>query len=420
RIRSIGTTVSALQGSLARKRREREKRRVAFHLYFSLFLLSIRTRSRMGVEARRLIKKANKNAPPILSHEFVIQNHGDITSVILMVVFLGFMWQQTSAIAQVFVLPQYNETINLTVGENIVTQVEGFRVGLRDIFTVLFYTVACVTVHAIIQEYVIDKLIKKICRDSKLSVSKTKLVKLNESGQLFVFWAYTLAHALWVLSDYFHTFNDVGKLWLNYPEEHRIMSLRTKFFFIIQLAYWLHSFPEFYLQKYKGEEMKERTLPILIHIAAITAGYALNFNRITLVLLSLEAIVGVLFHAARFLHIIECKNTALRLFHSWNIVFVVARLLETFVAAVVFWHGFKVNETPFVDFEQGNFNTSFIRLNALFVVVVLQGYQFAQFALFHFGRFRDSWSKKAKKTQSNAAISTAKNAAKAKKEKKEE
>lgn len=47
----------------------------------------------MGVETRRLVKKTNKNAPPILSHEFVIQNHGDITSVILMIVFLGFMWQ---------------------------------------------------------------------------------------------------------------------------------------------------------------------------------------------------------------------------------------------------------------------------------------------------------------------------------------
>lgn len=46
---------------------------------------------------------------------------------------------------------------------------------------------------------------------------------------------------------------------------------------VIQLAYWLHSFPEFYLQKYKGEEMKERTTPILIHIVAITAGYVLKW-----------------------------------------------------------------------------------------------------------------------------------------------
>ncbi|GMR47721.1 hypothetical protein PMAYCL1PPCAC_17916, partial [Pristionchus mayeri] len=373
----------------------------------------------MGVETRRLIKKTNKNSPPILSHEFVIQNHGDITSVILMIVFLGFMWQQTSAIAQVFVLPQYNETINKTTADNQLVISEGFRVGLRDVFTVLFYTVACVTVHAVIQEYVIDKLIKKICRDSKLSVSKTKLVKLNESGQLFVFWAYTLGHAIWCMMDFFQSQTDITKLWLDYPEEHRVMPLRTKFFFIVQLAYWLHSFPEFYLQKYKGEEMKERTTPILIHVAAISAGYALNFNRITLVLLAFEAFVGFIFHAARFLHIIECKNTSQKLFRVFNIVFVISRVVETLLAAVVFWHGFKVNETPFIDIAEGNFNTSFIRLNALFGVVVLQGYQFALFALFHFGRIRESWSKKAKKSQSTTITPTPKTT-KTKKEKKDE
>lgn len=64
-------------------------------------------------------------------------------------------------------------------------------------------------------------------------------------------------------------------------------------------------------------------------------------------------------------------------------------------------------------------NVSIFRLNALFGVVVLQGYQFALFALFHFGRLRESWSKKTKKAQSNNVVSTTKNT-KSKKEKKEE
>ncbi|GMS95261.1 hypothetical protein PENTCL1PPCAC_17436 [Pristionchus entomophagus] len=197
---------------------------------------------------------------------------------------------------------------------------------------------------------------------------------------------------------------DMTKLWLNYPEEHRTIPMKTKFFFIIQLAYWHHSFPEFYLQKYKGDEMKERTTPILIHIVAIAAGYALNFNRITLVLVALEALVGLIFHAARFLHIIECKNTSSKLFRIFNIIFVISRVMETLLAAVVFWHGFKVNEDALRRYPRGNFNTSFIRLNALFGVVVLQGYQFALFALFHFGRIRESWSKKTKKTQANPPV----------------
>lgn len=35
-------------------------------------------------------------------------------------------------------------------------------------------------------------------------------------------------------------------LWTDYP--HTEMSYLFKFYFIIQIAYWLHAFPEFYFQ----------------------------------------------------------------------------------------------------------------------------------------------------------------------------
>ncbi|MPC69324.1 Translocating chain-associated membrane protein 1 [Portunus trituberculatus] len=38
------------------------------------------------------VRRANKN-PPILSHEFVIQNHADIVSCVAMVFVLGLMFQ---------------------------------------------------------------------------------------------------------------------------------------------------------------------------------------------------------------------------------------------------------------------------------------------------------------------------------------
>ena len=56
-------------------------------------------RAGMGVEARRAVAgagKGKKSSPPIFSHEFVIQNHGDISSVLLMVVFVGFMFPVSS------------------------------------------------------------------------------------------------------------------------------------------------------------------------------------------------------------------------------------------------------------------------------------------------------------------------------------
>lgn len=38
------------------------------------------------------VRRSNKN-PPILSHEFVIQNHADIVSCVAMVFVLGLMFQ---------------------------------------------------------------------------------------------------------------------------------------------------------------------------------------------------------------------------------------------------------------------------------------------------------------------------------------
>lgn len=102
---------------------------------FPLFLIEIPFR--MGVETRRLIKKANKNSPPILSHEFVIQNHGDITSVILMVVFLGFMWQVLSNLPfhspnlPILLLCQ----VDLTAGEKSVIMSEEENVGRGELLT---------------------------------------------------------------------------------------------------------------------------------------------------------------------------------------------------------------------------------------------------------------------------------------------
>ena len=39
----------------------------------------------------------------------------------------------------------------------------------------------------------------------------------------------------------------IRQLWEGYP--HSQMTFMFKFFFIVQLAYWLHIFPELYFQK---------------------------------------------------------------------------------------------------------------------------------------------------------------------------
>lgn len=51
------------------------------------------------VELRRSMGgRGKKTSPPFFSHEFIIQNHGDIMSCVLMVVVVGLLFQVVSPI----------------------------------------------------------------------------------------------------------------------------------------------------------------------------------------------------------------------------------------------------------------------------------------------------------------------------------
>lgn len=54
-------------------------------------------------------RKSTKN-PPILSQEFIIQNHADIMSCVAMLFVAGLMFQITFPLASMFVITQHNVT----------------------------------------------------------------------------------------------------------------------------------------------------------------------------------------------------------------------------------------------------------------------------------------------------------------------
>lgn len=116
-------------------------------------------------------KNPNKN-PPILSHEFVIQNHADIVSCIAMVFVIGlmipvslrfsfqlpnflsnlilFFFQTTAPLASLFIVLQNNVT-EPEPGTHIL-----YMPGVTDLCTVIFYSLICIVIHAIAQEYCLD------------------------------------------------------------------------------------------------------------------------------------------------------------------------------------------------------------------------------------------------------------------------
>ncbi|EPY83017.1 hypothetical protein CB1_000602002 [Camelus ferus] len=56
-----------------------------------------------------------------------------------------------------------------------------YHYGPKDLVTILFYVFITIILHAVVQEYILDKISKR------LHLSKVKHSKFNESGQLVVF-----------------------------------------------------------------------------------------------------------------------------------------------------------------------------------------------------------------------------------------
>uniref|UniRef100_A0A8R1DZG8 Translocating chain-associated membrane protein n=1 Tax=Caenorhabditis japonica TaxID=281687 RepID=A0A8R1DZG8_CAEJA len=339
------------------------------------------------------IKASKKAQPPVFSHEFVIQNHGDIMSCIVMVFIVGLMFPLTHALASHFIAPQYNgtylEPTGAEGGEE--REIHGYLSGLLDLPTLFFYSICWIVVHAVIQEYGLDKLQKKT------HLSKVSTFKFGESFHLIFFTAYSIGHALYAISESPDDFSDIKKIWSNYPVEHRVMSASYKFFFIFQISYWIHQFPEFYFQKLKRDEIRQKTFHAIAHIFFISIAYFFNFTRIGLVLLLVEYTTQLIFHVARLAHFLGRKSISGPAFKTFNVAFIVARLASVVLAVMTFWYGLRQNESPFIDVATGNFNTSVVRLNILLAIVLLQLYQLYSYVSFHLGRLRESNAKKEKK-----------------------
>merc|ERR1712117_216835 len=150
-------------------------------------------------------------------------------------------------------------------------------------------------------------------------LSKIKHAKFNESGQLLAFYLVSILWGADILLR--ENLFAVPLLWEGYPHVH--MTFIFKFFFIVQIAYWLHVYPELYFQKVKREDMWPRVQYASLYLAFIVGAYVMSFTRVALCLLLLQYVVEALFHACR-LH---------------DLFFVLARLGSISLAVLVFWYG---------------------------------------------------------------------------------
>jgi translocating chain-associated membrane protein 1 len=177
------------------------------------------------------------------------------------------------------------------------------------------------------------------------------------------------------------------------------MSTWTKLYFIIQLAYWLHNFPELYLQKVRKEDIPARIVYTSLYLITILYAYLTRFWRISLVLLTIHYLIEIFYHASRLAYFyattktgsISAKTISNYLFQTWNVVFVIGRLASVVLAWLTFWFGLKTSSISKITFTSApmtnvnenntalnesviisNFNTPTVRLFTLVATGVLQ------------------------------------------------
>jgi len=326
-------------------------------------------------------------------------------SCVAMVFVLGLMFQVTSPLASVFIALHHNVSVPIEVQPGNFMDFTFYTPGFKDVPAIFFYLLIAIVMHAIIQEYLLDKVNKK------LHLSKIKHAKFNESGQLLSFYLISLFWAGDII--YRENMLNIASLWEGYP--HNNMTFMFKFFFIAQIAYWLHVFPELYFQKTKKEDMAAKIQYAVLYLAFIIPAYYMRFTRVCIILLFVHYLVEAVYHGCRILAYAERSSVAKKIFKVGDLLFVVSRFASVILAVLTYWYGLaKVpQEQQVLDFKTGNFNTGYIRLTCLGAVCALQAFLMYKFIIFQVQRMREmkstpsssatTSSSKSKKTQQERA-----------------
>ncbi|XP_007954593.1 translocating chain-associated membrane protein 1-like 1 [Orycteropus afer afer] len=306
-------------------------------------------------------KKSTKN-PPVLSHEFILQNHADIVSCVGMFFVLGLMFEATAEASIVFITLQHSVTVPATKGQATESR-SLYNYGVKDLATIFFYMLVAIIIHATIQEYVLDKI------NRQMQFPKTKQCKFNESGQLSVFY---LVSCIWgtliLISENY--ISDTSVLWRARP--HNMMTFQMKFFYISQLAYWVHAFPELYFQKTKKQDIPRQLIYCGLHLFHIAGAYLLYLNHLGLILLVLHYFVELLSHMCDLFYLNDEKYE--KRFSLWAVVIILGRLLILIVSVLAVGFHLAGSETQKPDIIAGNFNVLAAKIAVLSSSCTIQAF----------------------------------------------
>ena len=352
----------------------------------------------MGI--RRRIGTSAKSSPKIFGTEFLIQNHSDIIGTIIVLIALGLIFEPTSRFSAKFVTIQHNITSPTITFETGLPM--EYTYGFNDIFCILFYSLVCIVAHGVIQLYLLDRSARK------LHMSKIKHSKFNESGQLLTFYIISVLWAIELIRrDRFTKKSFIEVLGGNGASVDSHMTHGVKLYFILQIVYWLHCFPEFYLQRVRKEELTQRINYVSLYLTCFLGAYLFDITRLSLVLSLLHYIGEAAFHSAQLLYFRQSEHYQL-VFRAWNALFVGARLISITLSILVLVLGLgsgSISPTPTINSSQSNI----FRYLKLVGILLVQIYLMWRYLVFHLGRIRpleSETSEKKSKPRKQVTINT--------------
>ncbi|KAL3312320.1 Translocating chain-associated membrane protein 2 [Cichlidogyrus casuarinus] len=321
----------------------------------------------------KLSKKKSKQ-PNYFSHDFIITNHGDICSIAAMVFVVGLLFKGTTPLAAKFILMQHNVSDTPINGRML------YHNGLYDLCACIFYIIVVIVLHAIIQEYLLDKLSKR------MGMMKGRLSKFNHVSQTAIFLAFSIYYICSIIYQD-GMFKSISDLWEGYP--HTPVSLWTKFFFVFQISYWAHNIPELYFQKVKKEDIVTRITPSIFFLIGISAAYSMNFIKIAILILLIQYSSDFVFYFTRATELALKTNVARIGFSIWNTIFIPARIIIICLTFLTLQYGLSRVSKSTISIPTGDFNTRLIRLNCLVFVFLSQAWMMWVFVNYHLKKRRE-------------------------------
>lgn len=241
-----------------------------------------------------------------------------------MFVLVGFIFGPTQKLAFSFVLMSHNIT------EWTPELPEVYTIGPSDVSAISFFATLCIVAHAVIQEYGVDKIVKK------LHLSKYRTAQFIESTHLVIFHVFSQCWLVVILAraDWLRKYD---LLWSDYPSGRNLMSYQEKFLFIAHLSYWLHCYTALPLHRVRREDWSKRIAHYTINLLFVVFVYALGYSRLGLVMLTVHGFTEIIFHSARIVYNFELKKTNIAsiLYSIWDVAFVIARLLTIGISVLV-------------------------------------------------------------------------------------